>query len=140
MGILSWMGCRMEPCQQENRITRIENAVGEIGEKVNNIAADVSVIREKIDGVTRTVEEHDRALYGNNGGVGVVAKVVQSVETLEDLKIALKGKGEEPGLISDIRTLMDWMGEWKDGRKWINRLLVGLAVAEVFRIILEVMK
>ena len=90
--------------------------------------------------MTDKVEEHDRALYGNNGNVGVVAKVVSSVETLEDLKMALRGKGEEPGLIADIRTLMNWMGDWKDERKWINRLLIGLAIAEVFRIILEIAK
>ena len=130
----------MQPCTQEHRITRIEASVDVISEKVNQVANDVSVIRDKVEAVTKTVDEHDRALYGSNGSVGVVAKVVQSVETLEDLKIALRGKGEEPGLISDIRTLMDWMGEWKDGRKWINRLLAGLAVAEVFRIVLEVMK
>ena len=130
----------MEPCTQEQRITRIENTVGEIGEKVNTIAADVTVIRASTVAMTAKVEEHDQALYGNNGNVGIVAKVVSSMETLEDLKVALRGKGEEPGLISDIRTLMDWMGEWKDGRKWINRLLVGLAVAEVFRIILELAK
>ncbi len=130
----------MEPCQQEQRITRIEASVDVISEKVNLVANDISVIRDKVEAVTKTVDEHDRALYGSNGSVGVVAKVVQSVETLEDLKVALRGKGEEPGLISDIRTLMNWMGEWKDGRKWLNRLLAGLAVAEVFRIILEVMK
>ncbi len=98
---------------------------------MNQVANDVSVIRNKIEVVTNTVEEHDRALYGNNGNVGVVAKVVQSVETLEDLKVALRGKGEEPGLISDIRTLMNWMGEWKDGRKWLLRAVMGAVIVQL---------
>jgi len=130
----------MEPCQQEGRITRIEASVKVITEKVNRVAEDVSVIRANTEAMATKVEEHDRALYGNNGNIGVVAKVVSSVEALEDLKMALRGKGEDPGLIADIRTLMNWMGDWKDERKWINRLLIGLVVAEVFRIIIEIAK
>ncbi len=121
----------MEPCMQEGRITRIEASVNVITEKVNQVAGDVSVIREKVEGVTRTVEEHDHALYGNNGGVGVVAKVMQSVEVLDDLKVALKGKGEDPGLISDIRNLMGNMADQKDERKWLMRAVVGVIIAQL---------
>ena len=125
----------MEPCTQEGRITRIEASVNVITEKVNQVATDVSVIREKVEGVTEKVEEHDRALYGSNGSSGVVAKVVQSVETLDDLKVALKGRGEDPGLISDIKNLMGFMLEQKDERKWLLRAVVGVILAQLIGLI-----
>lgn len=121
----------MEPCIQEQRITRIEASVGAITKKVSQVSSDVSAIHDKMEAVTKTVEEHDRALYGSNGGVGVVAKVVQSVETLEDLKIALKGKGEDPGLIADIKNLMGFMADQKDERKWLARGVAMLVIAQL---------
>ena len=130
----------MEPCTQENRITRIENTVGEIGSKVNTIAADVTVIRASTEAMAAKVEEHDRALYGNNGNVGVVAKVVQSVEKLEDLAIALRGKGEEPGLIAEIRNLMNYVGEQKDERKWMTRAVIGVVIAQLLGLLFMLLK
>ena len=125
----------MEPCQQEGRISRIETSVEVITEKVNRVAEDVSVIRANTEAMAAKVEEHDRALYGNNGNVGMVAKVMQSVEKLEDLAVALRGKGEEPGLISEIRNLMNYVGEQKDERKWLVRAVTGVVITQLIALI-----
>ncbi len=100
----------------------------------------MNFIKDRVETITSTIEEHDRALYGNNGNVGVVAKVVSSVETLEDLKMALRGKGEDPGLIADIRTLMNWMGDWKDERKWLARVIIGVVITQLIGYVLIFLK
>jgi hypothetical protein len=115
----------MEPCTQEGRITRIETAVTAIGEQVTTLVTSVNELKTKVEPVMARVEEHDRALYGNNGTVGIVAKVANSLEVLDDLKLALRGKEEEPGLIAVIKELSDKVNDITDERKWLLRLLIG---------------
>lgn len=88
----------MEPCSQTDRILRIEKSVDEIGDKVSQIAGSVDILVVKITPFIEKVSEHDRALRGSNGDVGIVANV------------------------SDIRNTIK---EWADNQKWLFRLVVG---------------
>jgi len=53
--------------------------------KVLNKVDEINQLAPRIKLVLDQVAEHDRALKGNNGTVGIIAKVVTSVDTIEDL-------------------------------------------------------
>jgi hypothetical protein len=48
------------------------------------------------------VAEHDRALKGNNGTIGVIARVANSTGTMDDLGTTIRGRGDDPGLVGKI--------------------------------------
>lgn len=114
----------MEPCSQEHRIARMETAIDGIANKVDGLAAEFQLLKVKVEDVLTNVEEHDRALKGNNGTIGLIAKVANALDVLQELNEALKGKGEKPGLISTIANLSDVVREWKDDRKWVTRVIL----------------
>jgi hypothetical protein len=74
------------------------------------------------------VAEHDRALRGNNGTIGVIAKVANSMGTIDDLGTTIRGRGEEPGQVGKIDRLCDAVESLKDDRKWVMRLVLGWVV------------
>jgi hypothetical protein len=121
----------MEPCTQRERIKRLKGAVDRIGGEVSQIASDVSVIKAKIELVFDMGQSHERALRGTNGDVGLTAKVTSAAQAMDEFTVALQRDKGEPGLIADIYTMKKWMGELKEERVWLTRLVIGIVVAEV---------
>jgi hypothetical protein len=130
----------MEPCTQEERIGRIEDAVEKIGGQVQTLLGDFQLLRSKVEDALQTVAEHDRALKGNNGTIGLIAKVANALDVLSDLQEALRGKGEKPGLIATIDRLVKITEEWADTRKWVSRLIWGWVITTLLMLLLELVK
>jgi hypothetical protein len=122
----------MDPCTQTDRIGRIEEAVNGISAQVSALVTEFQVLKGKVEPVLAKVEEHDTALYGSNGNVGIVsdvARVSKALDVLDELNGALKGVGDKPGLISVISTLSEQMKEGKDTNKWVSRVVLGWVIA-----------
>jgi hypothetical protein len=84
------------------------------------------------------VAEHDRALRGNNGTIGVIAKVSNSMGTIDDLDTTIRGKGEDPGLVGKIDKLVDTVDGLKNDRKLLTRLAVGWVIMALLEIVVVV--
>jgi hypothetical protein len=131
----------MEACTQEERITRIEISVTTVGEKVDGLTTDVKMLTQVVQQqVLPIVAEHERALRGENGNVGLIAKVVNTVDILTELNRAMKGEGEKPGLIAVIDNLVRVTTEWNDTKKWASRLVWGWGITTLLMIVLELLK
>jgi hypothetical protein len=122
----------MIPCAQESRITLMEKALGRVESAVETLANEV---RDMKDALTKKIDEHDASLYGDHEKPGVVAQM----QTVDELKLALKGYGSEPGLIAVIRDLSTHMSEWEDTKKWMIRLVIGEIVVAILAIVLRIM-
>jgi hypothetical protein len=70
-------------------------------------------------------------LLGENGAPGLVAVVNCLNGSMGDLYGALRGVGEQPGLIASINTLVKKIADWDDSKKWMTRLVLGLVIASV---------
>jgi len=130
----------MEPCSQEQRISRIEQAVNAIDQKVEGLVLEFQLFKAKMDSVLNSVEEHDRALKGNNGTVGLIAKVANALDVLYELNAALKGREEKPGLIATIDRLSKTVECWNDDRKWITRLVIGWVITTILGLVVIALK
>jgi len=106
------------------RMTRVELAVQRVEDQLVQLARDFNEFKDRIEGM---IEDHQTALYGDKGKPGLVGQT----GALEELRIALKGYGREPGLIAEIKGLMDRMSERDDSRKWITRLVIGAIITDV---------
>jgi hypothetical protein len=58
----------------------------------------------QIKQVLDQVAEHERALRGNNGTIGVVAMVANSMGTIDNLDTTIRGRGEDPGLVGKLKS------------------------------------
>lgn len=128
------------PCTQEERIARIEASVDNFGGKLDSLSTDVQLLTAEVRRVIPTIEEHDRALKGNNGTIGLIAKVASALEVLSDLQEALRGKGEKPGLIATIDRLTHITEGWEDTKQWAGRLIAGWLITTVLMILLEILR
>jgi hypothetical protein len=117
----------------DSRLTRVENTVTRIEDQMTSLVREFADFKERVEGM---IEDHQTALYGDKGKPGLVGQA----GTLEELRVALKGYGREPGLIAEIQDLAKRMGDWDDGRKWMNRLVIGMLVTEIILHVLEVGK
>jgi len=115
----------MQPCTQTERINRIEQNVQELSTQAMSIAHSVDLLVQKIEPIIERVNEHDRALRGSNGDMGLVAKVAGMAETVASLNITIKGKDEDAGLVGDVSDIGKTIKEWADNQKWLFRLVVG---------------
>ena len=128
------------PCQQAERIERIENAVDRMTGQVSTLVTDFSVLKQRVETALDRVDDHEDMLKGVNGDVGVVAKVANLVEVFDELHETLRGKGKEPGLIAAIDTLTKKIAEWDDTKKWIGRLIVGWFITSLLGLLLITLK
>lgn len=120
----------------EERIQKLENAVSGIVVQVQQIFNMVNGLEEKLNRVLKNLDDHHGVLYGEGGKSGMLAWKEQADETLNELNLALKGYGKEPGLIAVIQNLSTKIGEWDDTRKWLMRLVIGNIIAVVLGLIL----
>ena len=79
--------------------------------------------------------EHDRVLRGNNGAIGVIAKVASSIDIIEDLNVTIRGKGDNPGLVGKIDKLMETVEGLKNDRVWVTRLIIGGVIVTLLGVI-----
>jgi hypothetical protein len=121
----------VQPCTQENRITNIEKNVLEISAQATNIAHSVDLLVQKLDPIIEKVQEHDRALRGSNGDMGIVAKVASMSDTVNSLHVTIKGKDEDAGLVGDVSEIGKTIKEWADNQRWLFRLVVGWLVTTI---------
>jgi hypothetical protein len=115
----------------DNRLTRVENSITRIENQIETLMHEFTDFKERVEGM---IEDHQTALYGDRGKPGLVGQS----GTLEELRVALKGYGREPGLIAEIQELTNKMINWDDGRKWVNRLVIGMLVTEILLHVLGV--
>jgi hypothetical protein len=124
-----------EPLQTnlDSRLTRVENSIARVEDQVAMLVHDFACFKERVE---EMIEDHQTALYGDKGKPGLVGQS----GTLEELRVALKGYGREPGLIAEIQELTNKMMNWDDGRKWVNRLVIGMLITEILLHLLGVGK
>ena len=127
-------------CTQEERITRIEENVKCMDEKLDALHSNQQRTLTMLEIYVKKVDEHDAILKGENGEVGVIAKVVQAVDMLTELSIALKGKEDKPGLIAAIDVLVKRAAAEDDGKIWMRRLLIGAIITWILSVIVLVIK
>ena len=67
--------------------------------------------------------------------IGIIAKVSNSMDTLEDLNATIRGKEDRVGLVVKIdkmaeviNGMMTDIDSLKDYRKWIVRLMIGWVI------------
>ncbi len=127
------------PCAQEDRITRIEDAVSEIHGDIGGLATDMAVIKDKICGVVEKVEDHEHVLRGFNGNTGIIAKLENSMNKIDKLDEAMF---EDGGLHDTMKEVSAYMkvsceeekirkADKKDNTKWLWRLVAGTAITGV---------
>jgi hypothetical protein len=104
-------------CIQEERLERIEGCMLEM----LKLAPQIQLVLDQ-------VAEHDRALRGNNGTIGVIAKVANSMGTIDDLGTTIRGRGEDPGIVGKIDKMTEAIESLKDDRKWVTRLIIGWVI------------
>ncbi len=124
-----------QDCYQEERINRMERAVERIEEQVHQLVMEFSSLKGKMEQALQRQNDHQEVLYGMKGTTGLLGWKEKAAETLEELKLALKGYGDEPGLIAEIRALAKKIDEWDDTKKWLIRLVGALIVTEVLKLV-----
>ena len=115
----------VQPCTQTDRIGRIEDSVKEISNQTKDIAHSVEILVLKMEPIIEKVNQHERALRGSNGDVGMVAKVSGMTEVVNDLHLMIKGRGEDTGMAGDVSDIGKTVKAWADNQKWLFRLIVG---------------
>jgi hypothetical protein len=123
-------------CTQKDRIERIETAVAELTTQLPGILSAMNELRGKLDTILAKQDDHHAVLYGERGRSGLIAQSEWMSRVLGELDAALKGRDKEPGLIAEIRTLGEAVKEWKDGQKWLTRLVLGEVVLAVLFLVL----
>jgi hypothetical protein len=76
-----------------------------------------------------TVHEHERTLKGSNGGLGVVAKVANSVDLLDELNNAMRGEKDKPGFIASISQMNTKIERWEANMTWLTRSVISVLIA-----------
>ncbi|MEL7591813.1 MAG: hypothetical protein AAGU17_11045 [Anaerolineaceae bacterium] len=135
------------PCAQEDRITRIEDAVAEIHDDIGGLATDMAVIKDKICGVVEKVEDHERVLRGFNGNTGIIAKLENSMAKIDNLDEAMFENGGLHDTMKEVSAYMKSSREEEKARKadkrdnikWLWRLVVGTAITGVLGWILALL-
>ncbi len=122
-------------CIQEERIQKVEEAVEQIASQVSLTYTKISGIETKLEKALVRLSEHHSILYGERGSSGLLAWKERAAETVDELKLALKGYGDEPGLIAEIKNLSKKISEWDDTKKWITRLVIGYIVTVILGLI-----
>lgn len=108
----------------DSRLSRVELAVQRVEDQVTQLVKEFGDFKERMETL---MEDHQTALYGDKGKPGLVGQA----GTLEELRVALKGYGKEPGLIAEIQELTKKMEEEDDGKKWLTRLVLGAIVTDI---------
>ena len=114
----------ISPNTTDARMSRVELAVQRVEDQVAQLVKDFGEFKQRVECM---LEDHQSALYGDKGKPGLVGQS----GTLEELRVALKGYGREPGLIAEIQDLGKRMASWDDGRKWLTRLVIGMIVTDI---------
>jgi len=117
------------PCQQENRITRIENKVDKLVDVVADVASSVKSLASKMDTIVDTVTEQERTLKGSNESLGIVAKVTTSVSLLDELNTAMRGEKDKPGIIAAIADIRKKITSWENNMNWFARAVIGIMLS-----------
>lgn len=123
----------MGPCAQEDRIERIEQAIESVEKQVGLIVSEVTALRALVTDKMKMVDDHQSVLYGGNGQSGMVSEM----DTLKELNLALKGYGQEPGLIAVIKQLAGKMDGIDETKKWAILLVLGTLMAQILGLILK---
>ncbi len=118
------------------RLTRVEVVVSRLEGQINQLVAEFSGLKERLQELLCTVEDHQNILYGEHGKPGLVSRS----ETLDELKGAIKGYGREPGISADIKNLLAEVASIKDERKWIYRLILAAIITDVLTRIIGIGK
>jgi hypothetical protein len=130
----------MIPCQQVDRIVRIEESVGDIGKKVDALSDTVLVLSQKIGPFLEKVEDHERTLQGSAGDIGLVAMNAETHKKTDEIYKLMRGEGEYPGIVGLLAELKKKMLSNEDTQKWLVRLTAGAIILSVIGDILKTVK
>ncbi len=122
-------------CTQENRITRIEEAVQEVNDKVDNLSDSVLTLTTILTPILDKVNEHDKVLRGSGGETGMLATVSDISKKMGELYTTIRGQGEDPGMVGFISELKKKLKESADTQQWLLRLVVGWSIAAVLGLV-----
>jgi hypothetical protein len=130
----------MDPCQQTDRIERIETAVEKLTNTVSVMASDIRLLSANVDTALKKIDEQERTLRGENGDPGLVAVVGRLNASMDDLYKALRGESEKPGLIAGIDNLVKKIAGWEDDKKWLFRLVAAWVITTILGLIAVIVK
>ncbi|HZW03171.1 MAG TPA: hypothetical protein VFF68_04545 [Anaerolineaceae bacterium] len=128
----------MEPCSQDSRIGKIEKAVERIETTVNELRTDYSQVKAKVNEALEKVRGHDDALNGLGKEGGVIVRVSDLVEGFEEIKMMLKGKGEDPGMAGTLKSIKEALDKREDTEKWLFRLIGAYIFLELVKATLPI--
>lgn len=114
-------------CTQENRLVRIEKMLQEASACSGSISTRTQVIESRVDKVEDAIDEHEKAIRGYNGTPGLVGRLTADEAILGELQLALKGRGEDPGMIGTVKQIKITMDKWEDSQKITLSLVLGPA-------------
>lgn len=119
------------PCQQTERIERIENNVDKIAETVAGLASDIRLLNANVQSALKRLDDQEATIKGSNGDPGLVGAVSKLNMHMADLYGAMRGEGDKPGLISAISVLTKKIEDGEDENKWVKRLIIGWALTTI---------
>lgn len=121
------------PCQQTERIERIENNVDKIAETVAGHASDIRLLNATVQTALKRLDDQEITIKGSNGDPGLVGAVSKLNLYMDDLYKAMRGEADKPGLISVISTLVKKIEGSEEESKWIKRLIIGWVLTTALR-------
>lgn len=130
----------MDPCQQTDRIERIETAVEKLTGSVTVMASDIRLLSANVDTALKKIDEQERTLRGENGDPGLVAVVGRLNASMDDLYKALRGESDKPGLIAAIDNLVKKIAGWEDDKQWLSRLIVAWIFTTILGMVAALVK
>ena len=85
---------------------------------------------------TRSYTALNGDLNGRGKEVGLIARVAELVDTLEEMRTMLKGKGEDPGMVGTLRQIKEALDKREDTEKWLFRLIGAYMALEIVKAVL----
>jgi len=95
---------------------------------IEKIKGEIELIKSQISAIHECEQEQIRTIKGNNGNVGLVAKMSKLEEVVESLVIIMDGKDGNSGMLFKMTLLIKSMEDIADNRKWFTRQVLGWVI------------
>jgi hypothetical protein len=129
------------------RIVDSEKDIETLEKSMLEIQMNVKALGQALDELTEMVKRHDRAMYGNNGDIGMCSQVREMAykqnsmsDRLQELNDIFRGTGEQIGLIAKIQTATRTIEDWSDNQRWLTKLVIGAFATGIVGILMTYFK
>jgi len=129
-----------EPCQQADRIKKLEVSVEIIEEKIDVLGENVQEIVIKLTPFIERVSYHDDLLRGKNGDIGLASKINLNGTKMDEIYALMRGVGDKPGIVGMFVEIQNKMKDSEDSQKWLMRLIAGAVIASILSNLLPLIK